>query len=292
MNQLELMRLFVHIAEEGSLSAAARALAVSASTVTLGLQQLEQRVGARLITRTTRRLSLTAEGERLLQDCRRLLQEMDALLDDVAGSGELTGPIRLTTTNDFGRRRIAPLVTGFMAEHPGVQVELFLTDTAMDLVEYGFDVGLRTGPLKDSRLRARLLISGRRTTSAAPAYWERMGRPQHPRELERHNCLVLSRPDAPMRNWKFSDNGAPLVVKISGDRSANDGEILRHWAVDGVGVLSKSDWDIADDVRAGRLETVLDDYAWGDMNLYAVYPDSRQGSRRVAALIEYLVKHL
>jgi DNA-binding transcriptional LysR family regulator len=292
MDQLDLLRLFVAIAEDGSLSAAARSRAISASTVTTGLQRLEERVGARLITRTTRRLSLTPEGERFLADCRRILSEIDEAMDNVAERGPLTGRLRVTATNDFGRRRVAPLVGEFMAMHAAVQMELLLTDTVIDLVETGFDIGLRTGPLQDSRLHARVLLRGTRSICASPAYWDRAGRPRHPRDLAKHNCLVLTRPDAPLSNWRFHEDGRPVVVKVQGDRSANDGESLRQWAIAGAGVILKASWDIAEDVARGRLETGLDEFATEAMHLHAVYSAGRHTSRRVAAFLDFLAPRL
>jgi DNA-binding transcriptional LysR family regulator len=292
MDQFDLLRLFVAIADQGSLSAVARARALSPSTMTLSLQRLEERVGTRLVTRTTRRLSLTAEGERFLTDCRRILADLDEAMDGVADRGPLQGEIRITAINDFGRNRLAPLIDGFLKRHPGVRIALMLTDAVLDLTEDGFDLGIRTGPLADSPLVARLLLEGARQVCASPAYWRRVGRPQHPRDLARHNCLVLARPGAPQANWHFQENGRALTVRVGGDRTANDGGVLRSWAIAGRGVVLKSNFDIEADLAAGRLASALDGFAIENINLYAVHPAGRRPARRVGAFIDYLANCL
>lgn len=260
--------------------------------MTLGLQKLEQRTGVRLVTRTTRRLSLTPEGERFLLDCRRILADLDEAMDGIADRGPLKGEIRITATNDFGRQRLAPLIDAFMQAHPGVEVALMLTDAVVDLAEDGYDLALRVGQLRDSRLTARLLVRGSRSICASPDYWERMGRPRHPRDLARHNCMVLARPGAPQSQWVFQEGGRPFSVRVSGDRSANDGGALREWAVSGAGVVLKWNFDIEADLAANRLETVLDDFAPAENNLYAVHPAGRRAARRVSALIDFLAANL
>lgn len=280
------------VADLGSLSAVARAQALSPSTVTLSLQRLEDRVGARLITRTTRRLSLTPEGERFLSDCRRILADLDEAMDAVADRGPLRGEIRLTATNDLGRNILAPLVHDFMDANPGVQVTLMLSDGVIGLVEDSYDLALRMGQLPDSSLTARLLMRGSRRIRAAPSYWRRHGKPEHPRDLVRHNCMVLARPGAPQSSWQFQENGRVFGVRVHGDRTANDGGALRHWAIAGAGVVLKFDLDIALDLAAGRLEAVLDGFRLDDVNLYAVHPAGRRPSRRVSALIDFLADRL
>jgi DNA-binding transcriptional LysR family regulator len=292
MDQLNLLRLYVAVADLGSLSAVARAQSLSPSTVTLSLQQLEARVGARLVTRTTRRLSFTPDGERFLTDCRRILAELDEAMSAVADRGPLRGDIRLTATNDLGRNTLAPLVHDFMEANTGVQITLMLSDGVIDLVEDSYDLALRLGQLPDSGLTARLLVRGSRRICAAPSYWQRQGKPEHPRDLARHNCMVLARPGAPQSSWQFQENGRVFGVRVQGNRMANDGGTLRQWAIAGAGVVLKSDLDITRDLAAGRLETVLDGFRINDVNLYAVHPAGRRPSRRVAALINFLASRL
>lgn len=292
MDQFKLLRLYVDIAERGTLSAVARAHAISPSTVTLALRQLEERVGAKLILRTTRHLSFTQEGERFLNDCRRILTDLDNSLESVSVDGEIRGDIRVTATNDFGRQRLAPLINDFMQLHPHVHIDLHLNDAMVDMVSERFDVALRMGPLQSSGLVAKRLLPGRRCVCASPAYWDRYGRPSRPRDLLQHNCLVLARPGSPMSNWNMNKEGQAQLVRVSGDRMANDGGALVNWALSGAGVALLSSIDIQQDLEAGRLETALDEYTTEDVSLYAVHPAGRQPSHRVRAFIDFLEEHL
>lgn len=291
MDLIDHLKLFVEIADNGSMSAVARIRAVSPSTVTLGLQRLEQRVGVQLVTRSTRQLSLTAEGERFLADSRRLLAELDEAMDRLSERSGISGPLRITSTNDFGRERLAPLVSDFMAYHPDIRLELHFSDAVVNLMEQGMDIGIRTGPLEDSRLKARLLIQGTRQVVASPGYWRQHGKPSHPSDLEQHNCMYLQRPGSPQSTWRFHDGKRALAIKVNGDRSANDGGTLRRWAIHGAGVVLKSSWDIAGDVARGRLEPVLEEFTDEPINLYAVYSAGRL-PRRVQVFLDFLRQRL
>lgn len=292
MDRLDSLRLFVEIAEAGSFSAVARNRRLSASTVTLALQQLEDSVRASLIVRSTRRLALTNEGERFYKDARRLLAEWEGAVSRLSEEGPLQGPIRITATNDFGRKTIVPLVDEFMAQHPGVSVTFLLGDGVMDLLENQLDLALRSGPLNDSGLKARLLVQGPRLVCASPAYWKEHGKPAHPRELAHHNCLVLARATGgPMSVWPFNVDGEHLTVKVAGNRVANDGGVLREWGIQGRGVIAKNKWDIRAELEAGLLETALEEYVCERVDLFAVYPGEAP-SRRVAVLMDFLAQRL
>jgi len=295
MDRFESMALFVEIAERGSLAAVARARNVAPSTVTLALQRLEDRLGARLFARSTRRLSLTSEGERFREDCVRILAELAESECAVAGQRRgIHGLLRVTCTNDFGRTHLAPIVHDFLREHPGVRVELLLSDAVLDLIDERIDLALRFGPLVDSRLQARRLFSSRRAVCAAPTYWKRHACPHHPSELARHNCLVLARRGAPQASWPFRDPGtdATFQVHVSGDRTANDGGVLRAWALDGAGVIWKSAWDVEHDIREGKLVPVLDAFALPSTELHAVHTGGRNPSRRLTVFLDFLEAHL
>lgn len=292
MDRISLMQVFVDICHEGSLAAVARSRGLAPSVVTGYLKSLESQVGARLLVRTTRRMRLTSEGERFLADCRRIVADVESAMERVSDDGPLRGRVRITTTNDFGRTRLPPLIDGFLERHPELEVELYLSDGVVNLAEERFDLALRTGPLADSRFRSRLLLPHRRLVCAAPHYWERAGRPEHPSELEAHNCLVLARPGAPQNHWLFQDGEERLSVRVSGNRSANDGGALREWAVRGVGVVLKSAMDVRDDLAAGRLESVLDGFTGREINLYAVYPSAYLLPRRVELFLDYLQQRL
>ncbi|MGI3170699.1 LysR family transcriptional regulator [Pseudooceanicola sp. C21-150M6] len=292
MDAFRAMRLFVAIAEGGSLSAVARDWAVAPSTVSYGLQALEDRLGVQLVVRTTRKLSLTEEGQRFLDESRRILADVDEVMSAMPGEGAPAGNLRITSTNDLGRHQIAPLADAFMRDHPGVTVELYLSDRLVDLVEGGFDLAIRTGPLRDSDLKARLLLRGQKNICAAPSYWRQHGKPERPADLMQHNCLLLGDPGVRHTSWMFRDGREKIRIRVSGDRQVNDGEALRQWAIAGAGVVQKSSFDIAEDIRMGRLETALDRYTAEPTNLYAVTPPRQYVSRRASVFSDYLARHL
>lgn len=289
MDRIDALRFLLDVAEVGSFSAVARQRSVATSTVSLAVDQIEDEVGTKLMTRSTRKLIFTHEGETFLSDARRIVAEWDAAMAGMREDGPLTGPIRITATNDFGRSRLRLLLDEFQARHPKVHISLMLSDNAIDIIENRIDLAIRSGPLPDSTLRARVLVRGPRLICAAPSYWDRMGRPKHPDELLVHNCLILDRPGAPLAVWPFKHRGKAISIKVRGDRQVSDGDVLRDWALCGVGVIAKNEWDIISDVRSGLLETVLDEFIAGQVDLYAVHAG---GSRRVAALVDYLWEEL
>jgi DNA-binding transcriptional LysR family regulator len=290
MDRIDALRLLINVAESGSFSAVARLRTVATSTVTLAIDQLEQEFGVTLITRSTRKLMFTHEGQVLLADARRIVSDWDAALAGVKEDGPLGGPLRVTATNDFGRAQLRPLLDHFQDLHPGIHMSLVLSDSTVNLIDEHIDLALRNGPLVDSGLHARLLVRGERLVCASPGYWRRHGKPAQPADLAQHNCLILARPGAPLAAWPFRVDGKQFSVKVSGDRQASDGGVLREWAVAGKGVVIKNRWDISAELAAGTLETALDDYVAEQVDLYAVYPSATPG-RRVTALIEFLAGH-
>ncbi|MEJ7688029.1 MAG: LysR family transcriptional regulator [Variovorax sp.] len=291
MDRIEALRLLIGVSEAGSFSGVARERAIATSTVTLAINQLEQEFGTRLMARSTRRLAFTHEGETLLADARRIVSEWDAAVRGLREGSELSGPIRITATNDFGRSQLRPLLDAFQLLHPRVLISLLLNDSTVNLIDDHIDLALRYGPLQDSGLQARLLVPGERLVCASPDYWQRTGLPAHPNELAHHNCLVLARPGAPLASWSFRDGARLFSLKVSGDRQASDGAVLREWAVLGIGVIFKNRQDIRRELDAGALQSALDDYAAGRIDLFAVYPGGPP-SRRVAALVAFLAKAL
>ena len=292
MDAFRTMRLFVAIAEGGSLSSVARDWGVAPSTVTYGLQHLEETLGTQLVVRTTRKLSLTEEGHRFLQECRRILSDVNEVMTGLTDQGPLAGNIRLTSTNDLGRQRIAPLVDAFMRLHSKLTIELYLSDGIVDLVEGGFDLAIRTGPLRDSDMKARLLLRGQKNICAAPTYWRAHGKPTHPSELSRHNCLLHGEPGDRHASWAFARGAKRFRVRVGGDRQINDGEALRRWAIAGAGVVRKSSFDIAEDLHEGRLETALEAFTEEATNLYAVSPPRQYDSLRVRVFTDFLASNL
>ncbi|TRW14483.1 LysR family transcriptional regulator [Glacieibacterium frigidum] len=291
MDRIDALRLLLDVSEAGSFSSVARQRAIATSTVALAVSQLEDELRVRLLVRSTRKLVFTHEGELMLEDARRIVSDWDTAVSGLRENGPLTGPIRITATNDFGRVRLRPLLDNFQDRHPGVEVTLLLSDSSMDLIEEHIDLAIRSGPLPDSAMRARLLIRGPRVVCASPDYWRRTGVPAHPTELADHNCIVLARPGAPLSAWPFRDAGKLLNVKVRGDRQASDGDVLREWGVAGAGVIFKNQWDIRKELAAGTLTTALDGFVPWQVDLFAVHAGAPP-SRRVAALIEFLADAL
>ena len=240
---------------------------------------------------STRRLAFTHEGERFLVDARRILADWNRSVDGVKPSPALSGPIRITATNDFGRLRLLPLLDRFQAQHPAVRIELHLGDGVVDLIEQNLDLALRNGPLPDSTLRSRPLVRSKRIICATPAYWRRRGKPARPADLAAHNCLVLHRPGVPFATWPFLVDGKPVAIRVRGDRVANDGGVLRHWAMHGHGIMIKNRWEVRRELDEGVLETALDDFALPHVDLFAVTP-GRSPGRRVVALVDFLASQL
>lgn len=287
MDRIDALRMLIDISETGTFSAVARQRTIATSTVALAINQLEQETGARLMTRSTRRLTFTPEGEALLEEARRIVSAWDSATTGLRENGPLVGSIRITASNDFGRVKLRPLLDAFLTRYAGVNLTLLLSDNAVDLLEERIDVAIRSGPLPDSSYRARLLVRGKRLVCASPQYWARAGRP--PQDLLSHNCMILARPGAPLSPWPFREGDRVFNVKVKGNRQTSDGDVLRQWAIEGFGVIVKNQWDIVEDIQAGRLETALDEYAAGQIDLFAVQPPGRP-SRRAALLVDFLAE--
>lgn len=283
------MQFFILLARKASLAAAARELGITPPAATKRLAQLEKRLGVRLVNRTTRRLSLTSEGERYLAHAQRILAEIREMEEDVASSRAAPkGLLRLNATLGFGRTVIAPLVSAFVRKHPEVDVQLQLTDRPIDLVEEAFDLGIRFGELPDTRLSARRIFSNRRFLCAAPAYLKRAGLPKKPEELTQHQCIIHRQNDDDWSIWRLSRGRRTETVRVRGSLASNDGDVALGWALDGHGILLRSEWDAAKYVESGRLQVVLPEYRLPGADLYAYYPSSRQMSARVRAFIDFL----
>ncbi len=281
------LRLFVKIAEKGSLVAAARDQGVSATTVSERLARLEAQYGVVLIYRTTRSISLTDEGQVLLEGAKSVLAEPDDLSARVRhGSQTLSGPIRLSAPIDLGRGMIAEIIAQFTNEHPKTTFDLYLSDGYFDVVGQGFDAALRFGDVADSSLRVRRLGAFRRIVCAAPSYFDRHGTLRVPADLVDHNCLTMRFGQSLDNVWHFGDGSTAQSVAVSGNKSANDGALVREWALAGLGVILKSELDIAKDLRSGRLIPVLESYAAPPTPLNLIFPPGRRKTARVQAFVE------
>lgn len=291
------LAFFATLARAGSLSAAARELGISTAAVSKHLAQMEARVGVGLVTRTTRRMSLTPEGELCLEHTRRILGSLDELEQALGQQrAEPRGLLRVNATLGFGRSHVAPLVSRFVRQHPGVEVQLQLSVAPPPLTDDAFDVCIRFGAPPEARVVARRLATHRRLLCASPAYLARAGTPRSPAELARHACITIrqgGQGDEAFGVWRLSSRGRRPVahsVKVAGGLSTNDGGIAVQWALDGHGILMRAEWDIERHLRSGRLVPVLPQYDTPDADIFAVYPQAQRGSRRVHAFVEYVAR--
>ncbi len=288
------LEFFAVLARAGSLSAAARELGVSTSAVSRHLGQMEQRTGVPLVTRTTRRMGLTPEGDAVLAHARRILGELDELEQSLGlAKASPKGLLRVNATLGFGRSHVAPLVSRFVRRHPEIEVQLQLSVNPPPLTDDAFDVCIRFGAPPESRLVARRLAANRRLLCAAPAYLARHGAPRSPAELARHRCITIRQGDEAYGVWRLAPRGRTAkvqAVKVGGHLSTNDGGVAVAWALDGHGILMRAEWDIAQHLRSGRLVPVLPQYDTPDADIHAVYPQALQGSRRVRVFVDHLAE--
>ncbi|WP_133647114.1 LysR family transcriptional regulator [Paraburkholderia flava] len=283
---------FVLLARYESLSAAARALDLTPPAATRRLAQMEEKLGVRLVNRTTRTVSLTPEGETYLEHATRILAQVREMEDAVSSSrASPRGLLRVNATLGFGRTTIAPLVSKFAKRFPDVEVQFEVTDRPIDLVEHGFDVAIRFGELPDQRLNARRIMSNRRFLCASPAYLERHGTPSNAADLASHRCIVHRQNDDAYGIWRFVRDQHSEAVKVHGNLSSNDGDIVLGWALDGHGILIRSEWDLVKYLKSGRLKVVLPDFVLPDADLFVYYPTRQNQPARTRAFIDFLVEH-
>ena len=286
------MQFFVLVARHGSLAAAARAMDLTPPAATKRLAALEARLGVRLLNRTTRSLSLTSEGETYLQHATRILADVKDMEDAVSqGRATPKGLLRVNATLGFGRTTIAPLVSRFSARYPDVEVQMEVTDKPIDLVESGFDLAIRFGALPDKRLNARRIMSNRRFLCASPGYLERHGTPASLADLADHRCIIHRQNDDAYGIWRFQHQEHTEVVKVHGNLSSNDGDIVLGWALDGHGILIRSEWDLARYLDSGRLRIVLPGFTLPSADLFVYYPSQRNQTVRARAFIDFLAEH-
>jgi len=289
MDRLKQMESFTLVATKGSLTAAAQAEGVAPAVIGRRIDGLEERLGVKLLVRTTRKISLTHEGSAFLEDCQRLLGDLaNAEASVSAGGLKASGYVRITAPAGFGRRHVAPLIPKFLAQHPDVHLSLNLSDRVIDIVNEGFDCAVRVGDLPDSSLVSLRLADNRRLCVAAPSYLKRAGVPAHPSELTRHECLTLSSDASQTRGWAFTVDGQLTHLRPSGRLDCSDGQVLHDWCVAGLGLAWRSTWEVEADIAAGRLQQVLDDFAAPPNGIYAVFPQRKHLALRVRLWIDFL----
>ncbi len=300
MDKLKQLETFVAVATRGSLTAAAKAEGVAPAIIGRRLDGLESRLGVKLMVRTTRRITLTHEGSAFLEDCQRLLADLaNAEASVSAGGVKASGHLRITAPAGFGRRHVAPLVPRFRELHPEVTISLNLSDRVVDVAGEGFDCAVRVGDLPDSSLVRVRLADNRRLCVATPRYLQQYGRPQTPAELSRFDCLTLSSDASQTRGWAFSvpregaasDERELVYLRPGGPLDCSDGQVLHAWCLAGYGIAWRSTWEVEADIAAGRLVTVLDEFAAPPNGIYAVFPQRKHLALRVRLWIDFLKHH-
>lgn len=285
MNTLDL-EIFVRVVATQNLSAAGRDLGLSPAVVSKRLAGLEDRLGARLLQRTTRRVTVTEEGAGFHERAVRILADLEEAEASVSNRRLAPrGTLRVTTPAAFGRQHLSPAISDYVARYPEVRLDLNLTDSFIDIIDQGFDLAVRIDEPKDSTLVARRLAPNRRVICAAPAYLDRHGTPLVLEDLADHNCLTLDHQPV----WTFEDAGVERRIRVSGNLRTNNGEVLRDAAVAGLGIALKSTWDVGAYLQSGALVPLLTGYGVSTrLALYAVYPSARLLSPKVRTFVDFL----
>ncbi|QJQ11392.1 LysR family transcriptional regulator [Pseudomonas putida] len=291
MNPYEDMRIFAQVMEAGSFTAAADRLGMSKQSVSRRLMQLEERLGVRLLNRSTRRLDATPLGQHYYQSALRLLGEVQQVEHDISGQAQaLRGTLRLSAPLSFAMSHLGCLLTEFLQLHPQVDVEVDLSDRAVDLIGEGYDLALRIGGLEDSSLIARRIASVERVYCASPAYLQARGVPLKPEDLAGHDCLPYGH--SRQVQWQFRQGGKAQAIQVTGRMRANNGELLRDAAIAGMGVTYLPTFIVGQALADGRLVNVLEEWTPPALQLSAVYPQHRQVARPVQGFVSFLRERL
>jgi len=285
------LAFFAVVARQDSLAAAAAELGVTPPAVSRRLAALEARLGVRLLNRTTRRQSLTPEGERYLDEGARILRDIEALERGLSASREQArGLLRVNATLGFGRCHLAPAIADFALRYPEVEVILQLTDRPLDLTATATDVGVRFGPPPDTRVLARRIAANRRLLCASPVYLAASGEPADPQELVRHRCIVIRENTRAYNSWELANGEKQITVKVRGGLSSNHGEVAVSWALAGHGIVLRSEWDVAPHLRSGELRRVLAPWVGAVADIHAVYPQRHLLSAKVKVFVDFLAE--
>ena len=292
MDRLERMQAFVAVAETGGFSAAARRLGVSPPVITRAIAGLEAHLGAQVLTRTTRKVRLTEPGARYLEDCRRLLAELDDIESAVSGTfSEPRGTLALTAPVMFGRLYVAPLLLDFLAQHPQVTSRVLLSDRIVDLIDEGLDLAVRIAKLSDSTFTALRVGEVRRVVCASPAYLRKHGRPRTPEELSDFNAIAFA-PERSVPAWLFEGPRGKISVRPRVQLLANASEVGIQAALAGHGVTRVLSYMIASELRAGRLRLVLEDFEPEPLPIHLVYREGRRAPARIRTFLEFASQRL
>lgn len=285
------LRVFTVAARKASFGAAAEELGTSAAYISKRIRLLEENLGVRLFHRTTRRVAITEEGERVFRWSIRILDDVDQLLQEVSTTrSRPRGLLRMCSSFGFGRNIVAPMVSEMVAANPGLAVRFEVFDRLVDVASEGFDLDVRVGDEIAPHLIARRLANNHRVLCASPDYLRRRGRPRRVADLPGHDCIVIKERDHPFGVWRLRSGARDETVKVTGPLSSNNGEIAVQWAVHDQGIVLRSLWDVAPLLAAGRLEQILPEWQQ-EANVWAVYPSRLTASAKVRACIEFLSEH-
>nr|WP_296765595.1 LysR family transcriptional regulator [Rhodococcus sp. (in: high G+C Gram-positive bacteria)] len=287
--EIDDVTFFDVVARSASLTEVGRALGVSVSAVSKRLAQLERRLAVRLVTRSTRRLTLTPEGERYAAGAAVIAAEVAELEESVTGNvADLRGRIAVHSSVGLGRAHIAPLLAEFVAENPRVSLDLELSARPFNISGTSFDIAIRVGHLQDSRLTATRLCANRRVVCASPGYAAGHGLPASIKDLADHNCIVLRQDEGDFALWRFGSGGAETSVRVEGNMISNDGDVTTRWCVEGRGLLMRSLWHVRPLLDSGELVQVLPDLDTPAADINAVFSSAPQVPRRVRAMVDHL----
>ncbi|MEP3247422.1 MAG: LysR family transcriptional regulator [Sneathiella sp.] len=285
------MAAFTAVVEQGSFSSAGRELRVSTAVVSARVARLEKQIGVRLLNRTTRQVVPTEEAKLYYEDCKSILTKVETAEAALSSQKENPkGSLSITAPVVFGRRYIAPLMSGFQSLYPKLQVRLHLADSFVDVVGEGMDMAIRIADLPDSSLVTRKLADCPRLLCASPDYLARCGIPRTLDDLLHHNCLLLRFPGSSQFQWRFTHQGVKKVVPVTGTLDSNNGDVLRQWALEGQGIILKSQWEVAEDLKAQKLIQILSDFTPLPVTISALYPHGNTALPKVRLMMDYLGK--
>lgn len=292
MDQLSAMRAFVRVAETGSFSAAARSSATTQATISKRVAALEEALGVKLLIRSSREQSLTETGQQYFQHCIPILDAIDEA-ENIARchSQAPRGLLRITASVDFGRRVLSSLLRDFMAQYPDIQIDLVLSNYYLDLIAGGIDVAIRAGRLDDSSLISKPLGDLSLCLVAAPNYLEKNGQPNHPSDLEQHECLLYSPTNNP-RRWKFSREGKVMSVIVDGKFQCDDGDVMLDMVLAGYGMSLLPYWLVHEKVASGELQVLLDNFSLPAIDMKMVYPDRKHLPWKTRCFLDFMAENI
>ena len=289
---LEDLRLFCVVARKSSFAESAKEMGASPAYISKRIALLEAALGVRLFYRTTRSVVMTEEGSNVHEWARRILDDVDQMLETVSSAKQVPrGLLKISTSFALGRKYVSPLLSAFARLHPALRIQLELFDRQVDMINEGFDLDIRVGPVHEPHLFAKRIIASQRVLCASPDYLSRHGAPQTLSDLTRHQCLVIRERNQSFGIWRMMGPNGAETVKVAGGLASNHGEIIHQWAIDGHGVILRSIWDVAASLKDGSLVRVLPAY-FQEADLCAVYPLQLKNSAKVRECVRFLQKNL